>query len=167
VGRVAGSKIKLSPTPNCAGGRGPGGRCENKRWIGACSKLAHLADAGRRWEDKPDWRPYCAAKTWSRRYSNVNWYFCFSIPCPSDSCSAGKYPGGGYMALEQFFVSARTNKRHHHHLVPCNKPCRHSAAKTEQPKASTGWGCSLRLSLNQSKKGLIKVVQTTLEVAAS
>jgi hypothetical protein len=26
----------------------------------------------------------------------------------------GKYPGGGYMALELFFVSARTNKRHHH-----------------------------------------------------
>jgi hypothetical protein len=25
-----------------------------------------------------------------------------------------KYPGGGYMALELFFVSARTNKRHHH-----------------------------------------------------
>jgi hypothetical protein len=26
-----------------------------------------------------------------------------------------KYPGGGYMSLELFVVSARTNKRHHHH----------------------------------------------------
>ena len=25
-------------------------------------------------------------------------------------------PRGGYMALEQIFVSASTNKRHHHHL---------------------------------------------------
>ena len=25
-----------------------------------------------------------------------------------------EYPGGGYMARELFFVSARTNKRHHH-----------------------------------------------------
>ncbi len=30
----------------------------------------------------------------------------------------GKYPGGGYMALELFFVSARTNKRYHHlHII--------------------------------------------------
>ena len=31
----------------------------------------------------------------------------------------GEVPkGGGYMALELFFVSARTNKRHHHILTP-------------------------------------------------
>ena len=29
----------------------------------------------------------------------------------------GEYPGGGYMALELNFVSARTNKRHHHQEV--------------------------------------------------
>ena len=34
--------------------------------------------------------------------------------CVSSSYG-GEYPGGEYMALELFFVSARTNKRHHHH----------------------------------------------------
>ena len=34
--------------------------------------------------------------------------------CVSSSYG-GEYPGEGYMALEQIFVSARTNKRHHHH----------------------------------------------------
>ena len=34
--------------------------------------------------------------------------------CVSSSYG-GEYPGGGYMALELFFVSARTNKRHHRH----------------------------------------------------
>ena len=33
--------------------------------------------------------------------------------CVSSSYG-GEYPGEGYMALELFFVSARTNKRHHH-----------------------------------------------------
>ena len=33
------------------------------------------------------------------------------------SVSTGEYPGGGYMALELIFVSARTNKRHHHPQV--------------------------------------------------
>ena len=32
----------------------------------------------------------------------------------------GKYPGGGYMALELFVVSARTNKRHRH-LSTCSR----------------------------------------------
>ena len=135
--RVAGSKIKFSPTPNCAGGRGPGGResvctlnsvtstpCENKRSIGTCSKLAHLADAGRRGEDKPDWRPCCAAKTWSRRYFQRELIFLV-FKCPSDLCSA---------------------------LVPCNKPCLHSAAKTEQPKASTEGGCSIKHSITRTHK---------------
>ena len=30
-------------------------------------------------------------------------------------CVRACVPGGGYMALELFFVSARTNKRHHRH----------------------------------------------------
>ena len=30
----------------------------------------------------------------------------------------GSTQGGGYMALELFFVSARTNKRHHHLYPP-------------------------------------------------
>ena len=31
------------------------------------------------------------------------------------SSYGGEYPGEGYMAVELIFVSARTNKRHHHH----------------------------------------------------
>jgi len=36
--------------------------------------------------------------------------------CVSSSYG-GEYPGEGYMARELFFVSARTNKRHHHQLM--------------------------------------------------
>ena len=39
----------------------------------------------------------------------VQIYVCFACECVS------AYPGGGYMALELFFVSARTNKRQHHY----------------------------------------------------
>ena len=37
--------------------------------------------------------------------------------CVSSSYG-GEYPGVGYMARELFFVSARTNKMHHHHPAP-------------------------------------------------
>jgi hypothetical protein len=55
---------------------------------------------------------------------------CSIITCVCflfSSCG-GKYPGGGYMTLELFFVSARTSKRHHH--LPASPP--------RAPKTPTG-----------------------------
>ena len=48
-------------------------------------------------------------------------------------CVRACVPGGGYMALELFFVSARTNKRHYHACVRvCVCACKCVNSSTHQ-----------------------------------
>ena len=131
--RVAGSKIKPSPTPNCAGGRGSGGRCENKSSIGAYSKLAHLDDAGRRGEDKPDWRPCCAAKTWSRRYfQRALIFFGKTVLFRFMLCSGAMQRTSSAQCFQDRTATSGL----------CRGMLKHSVTCTHEARALTMWGHS-------------------------
>ncbi len=52
------------------------------------------------------------SRVWQPEASTGHGDNIITCVCFLFSSCGGKYPGGGYMALELFFVSARTNKRH-------------------------------------------------------